>query len=563
MSGSAVPNPSTALARVVIDELTRNGVRHLVCAPGSRSAALVIAAWEHPHLAVHVEIDERSAGFFALGVAKATGVPAAVVTTSGTAVANLYPAVVEADTSFTPLMVISADRPPELRHAGANQTIDQVKMFGERVRWFVDVPPAVDEPWENPYWRSTVCRAVAEAIGRSAPPGPVHLNLGFREPLVPLSDDGRTSAPPYRASIAGRPDGRPWTAGGDRTVPGGGHPIGGEARRPLVVVGDGGCRGLEDLIGRVPVVAEGHSGWRRPGTITTAHHLLGHQGFVRRHLPDLVVTVGRVGLSPHVSALVARTERHLAVSPWGWPDPARTAWGLTHDLVESLRPEPGWTEAWARAESVAREALDGFLDGMSRPVEPRVVRDAVRVVEGRATLVVGSSMPIRDLDWFGPAGDVEVIANRGASGIDGLVSTALGAAAGGRRIVALLGDLALLHDSSGLLVDPRPSAVLVVLNNDGGGIFSFLPQARFPGYVDRLFATPRGRNLADLARLYDLAHVRIERASELEDAVIGGLNREGTTLVEVPGDRSENLEVHRAATRAVHRRLDTLLSRER
>ncbi|HEX5671657.1 MAG TPA: 2-succinyl-5-enolpyruvyl-6-hydroxy-3-cyclohexene-1-carboxylic-acid synthase, partial [Acidimicrobiia bacterium] len=290
------PNPSTALASVVIDELIRNGVRRGVLAPGSRSGALALAMAAADGMDLHVAIDERSAAFFAVGSAK-VGHLAVVVTTSGTAAANLYPAVVESDLSAAPLIVITADRPPELRHTGANQTIDQVKMFGDRVRWYAEMGPGEDRPGESGSWRSMVCQAVATAMGNGGRVGPVHLNLGFREPLVPASDDGRTSAAPYSNDLGGRSGGEPWTAWDKPPDP---PPLEVPVKsRVLVVLGDEGSPQLarESIDAGCVVIAEGHSGSRIPGTITTSHHLLASPTFAASARPDLVVQVGRVGLS--------------------------------------------------------------------------------------------------------------------------------------------------------------------------------------------------------------------------------------------------------------------------
>jgi 2-succinyl-5-enolpyruvyl-6-hydroxy-3-cyclohexene-1-carboxylate synthase len=548
------------MAQVLVDEMIRNGVRILVLAPGSRSSALAIAAAERREISLHVEIDERSAGFFALGVGKAVRSPAVVVTTSGTAAGNLYPALLEADASHTPLLALTADRPPELRSVGANQTIDQIKLFGDRVRWFCELAVAEDRPGVVDYWRSTVCRAVAEARGRRGPPGPVHLNLPFREPLVPLADDGRGRASPFTQSLAGRPGGGPWTTFDQATPPW--LTMSGEgsvSKRVLVWIGDRGDRSLaRELMERgCVVVAEAHSGARAPGTITTAHHLLSHPGFLQEAMPDVVYRIGRVGLSRNLSALAGVEQR--VIDPWDWSDPDRSAVSLQTLLV--LPPadrDQTWIDLWQHAEKTARRALDSVLDAIDTPTEPRAARDAARATPGGGWLVVGSSMPVRDLDWFMETSEIRVLSNRGASGIDGFVSTALGAAAGGEPTLALTGDLSFLHDQNGLLVQPRPACVFVVVNNDGGGIFSFLPQARFPHHFERLFGTPHGRSLERLAAFYELGYEAIEKAGGLEPAVERALAAGGVHLLEVRTDREENLELHRTVTATVHRDLDRL-----
>jgi len=540
----SLPNPSTAIATVIVDELARNGVRDFVLAPGSRSAALVIAALEADGVRVHVEIDERSAGFLAIGIAKASGRPAGVITTSGTAAANLMPAVVEADAAGVPLLALTADRPPELRHAGANQTIDQVKLFGDRVRWFCEVGVPADVPGANSYWRSTACRAIAEATAFR--PGPVHLNLAFREPLVPLSDDGRTQAAPFEGSAAGRDDGGPWTrVVRDARISGVGESLDG---RVLVIAGDG----AGPQPGRPwPVIAEAHSGARGAGTISTAHHLLSDTGFLEAHVPDVVVMVGRSGLSPNVARLARRAARKVLVDPIGWSDADRSA----HEIVAEM-PPPGvvdgdWSSVWLEAEEVGRAALDEFLDGLPAMSEPRVARDTADAVGEGGVLYAASSMPARDLDWFMRARQVRVLSNRGASGIDGFVSSALGAALVGGPVVALAGDLSVLHDQNGFLLGDRPDCVFVIVNNDGGGIFSFLPQARFPDFFERGFATPHGRDFEALARFHDLGYAHVEEPAKLPMAIGDGLSARGVQLIEVRTDRTANVEIHRDASKAV------------
>ncbi|MCE2527842.1 MAG: 2-succinyl-5-enolpyruvyl-6-hydroxy-3-cyclohexene-1-carboxylic-acid synthase, partial [Actinomycetia bacterium] len=276
---SSHPNASVALATVVVDELVRGGVTRFVLAPGSRSAALARAVEEHPQTSLAVMIDERSAAFFALGAARMSGSPAAVITTSGTSVANLSPAAVEADASGVPLILLTADRPPELRLTGANQTIDQIKLFGEVVRWFWDAGPAEDRPESNAYWRASVARGVSETRGWSGRPGPVHFNLAFREPTIPAADDGRTRTTRFRSSTEGRPGGTPWvqtqgTPGVDLSFLGELE----ETQRGVIVVGEGadgsGVYGrLAERLGW-PLITEGLSGVRRPPSISTFHHLL-------------------------------------------------------------------------------------------------------------------------------------------------------------------------------------------------------------------------------------------------------------------------------------------------
>jgi 2-succinyl-5-enolpyruvyl-6-hydroxy-3-cyclohexene-1-carboxylate synthase len=563
-------NPSTALATVLVDELVRNGVEHLVLGPGSRSAPLAMAAAARAAVQVHVHIDERSAGFAALGIGRATGTPAAVLTTSGTAAVNLHPALVEAAAAAVPLIALTADRPPEHRHAGANQTIDQIGLFGGAVRWFCEVGVPEDRPGSNAYWRSTVCRAVAAAVGLGGRAGPVHLNLAFRDPLVPASDDGRSADRPFASPTDGRPDGGPWT----RLVRPEPPPVDLSDRwtsvaRGLVVVGDLGggpfvpsLAEVDGLAARLgwPLVVEPLAGGRPAQTITTAHHLLGHPGFLDRYLPEAVLVLGRAGLSRNLAGLLAAVPTIVA-DPGMWSDPARSAEEMlagwpSPEVEPARRPDGAWRRGWLEAERVARAALDEALDATDEPTEPRTARDTARAAVG-GRLVVASSMPVRDLDWFMGPGDVEIISNRGASGIDGFVATVLGAAAvSSRPVTALAGDLSVLHDAGGFLVDPRRDAVFVVVDNDGGGIFSFLPQAGFPEHFEQVFGTPHGRSFERLAAFHDLGFQVVEQASGLVPAVEEARRAGGVHLVVVRTDRARNVEVHRELTAAVSRALD-------
>jgi 2-succinyl-5-enolpyruvyl-6-hydroxy-3-cyclohexene-1-carboxylate synthase len=307
------------------------------------------------------------------------------------------------------------------------------------------------------------------------------------------------------------------------------------------------------------VIAESPSGCRIPGTVTTAHHLLASHPFRQASRPDRAVTLGRVGLSRNLATLLDDLDL-VAVSPRGWPDPGRRAIEVHAALgFRSGAVDRDWIELWARAEQAARSCVDGLLDASVEPTEPQVARDVAMAIPPGAALAVASSMPVRDLDWFARPGEpVPVIANRGASGIDGFVSAALGAATR-RRVVALVGDLSLLHDQSGLMVRPRPDAVFVVLNNGGGGIFSFLPQARFPDYFEQVFGTPVGIDLARLAATHELEYELITAASQVSATVAAAVSKPGVHLLEVRTDREANVQLHRDLTAAVVRAVESVL----
>jgi 2-succinyl-5-enolpyruvyl-6-hydroxy-3-cyclohexene-1-carboxylate synthase len=555
----AAVNPSEALATVLVDELCRLGTTHALLAPGSRSAPLALALESDDRIELHVRLDERSAAFTALGMARVTRRPPLLLSTSGTAAANFHPAVLEAHHGRVPLIVATADRPPELRATAANQTIDQIKLYGAAVRFFAEVGAPEDRAESLPYWRSLAGRAYAAAAG--SPPGPVHLNVAFRDPLVPQSGSGAWSH-----GLGGRPGGRPWIAAPS------------PARSPateevemladaitrvetgIVVAGD---RDVDPAplvalaeAARWPLLAEPTSNarWGAP-TISTFDALLRHQGFARAHRPQLVVRTGKAALSkPLARFLDAGVEQVLIDRDGAWLDPDRTVSRiigadearLCGAVAEALpsRPPSAWWEEWLEAEARARKALDAALDDDEEPSEPRVARDLAALAPDGSILVGASSMPVRDLNSFmAPRRRLRVLANRGVSGIDGFNSTALGvAAAHSGPVLALAGDLSLLHDQNGLLA-PRPEVdlSLVVLNNDGGGIFSFLPQASLPHGFERLFGTPHGLDLAALARLHACSHVLLERASDLAEAL---RDPRGIRIVEVRTDRAQNAALH-------------------
>ncbi len=546
-----LPNPSTAQARALVDELSRHGVSYATISPGSRSAALAIAVDQHPGIESRVVLDERSAGFHALGRARVTGSPVVVVCTSGTAVANLLPAVVEADLSLVPLVVLSADRPSDLQGIGANQTIDQAGIFGSKVRWESRIPAADDTADWNGYWRSTVSQAVAMAMGHGGRPGPVHLNVAFREPTVPVTDDGRSSAGPYSHSIDGREGGAPWQAH-HRAAPGGLSLDGISSDPGLIIAGEADYdrAGLAAVAGELgwPVLATAASAMRVDSVVTTYHHLL-VSGVPRSLKPTIVVTVGRTGPSDRLGALTSLDTTQVQIEPWGsWIDPRRQSTHVIQadpvSVLADLRPSgEGLAAAWADADSRMRTALDERLDAEGRPTGPAVAR-ALGDVDHEVT-VAASSMPVRDIDAH-MARIAAVVSNRGASGIDGFVSTAVGVASAGGRTLAMTGDLSLLHDAGSLRVEPPVDVVFVVIDNGGGGLFDLLPQAEHaPGY-ERLFVAPHGIDLVRLGEAYGVAATRVDDVGDVAGEATRLLGDGGVGLVVVPVDREEDLKLRRA-----------------
>ncbi len=551
-------NPSTALATVLVDELVRGGVREAVLSPGSRSAPLAFAlhaADAAGRLRLHVRIDERSAGFLGLGLAKVSRSPVAVVTTSGTAAVNLHPAVVEASESGVPLVVLTADRPPELRATGANQTIDQIHLYGSSARLFHEVGVAQERAGQNAYWRSLVCRALDLAAGvRSADPGPVHLNLAFAEPLVP----GQVPTT-WPEALDGRPGVDPWTrrsptlAESDPRGPDDEQP-----ERTLVVVGDAppelgtATAELAQAYGW-PVVSEPSGNARQgPYALRLGHVLLADPEFVAANLPHRVLVVGRPTLHRGVSALLRRGDvRVEVVAPSGRPaDAARTA-SVVHAALPVLPADPvgpptAWAQAWLDADESAERALDQQSSAGARAVEAAVAVAVVGTLSTGSLLFAGSSMPIRDLSAARVRSGVTVFANRGAAGIDGTVSTAIGAAlawqaGGGGRAFALVGDLTFLHDAGALVIgpdEPRPDLTIVVVNNDGGAIFGLLEQGAraYAAAFERVFGTPHGADLAALCGASGTSHTRVSSPDELAGA-LADPRRDGLQVIEIRTSR--------------------------
>jgi 2-succinyl-5-enolpyruvyl-6-hydroxy-3-cyclohexene-1-carboxylate synthase len=582
MSAGQAFDATTAFARALVDEWARAGITDACVAPGSRSAPLALALTRDPGIRVHMHLDERSAAFFALGIAKASGRPAVVLTTSGTAPANLHPAVLEAHHARTPLIVCTADRPPELRDAGAGQTVDQAKLFGDAVRWFVDPGPPEERPDIEAFWRQIAARAAAEAFG--PPAGPVHVNLPFREPLLP------TDAPLVAA--AGRDAGRPWTAVSPaRRVP---MPEIVQSLAAAVraaprgaLVAGWGAGVTPETVARFataagwPVLADVISAVRS-GThaVSTYDALLRVESFAAAHRPDLALRIGAPLTSKAATRWLADDVPQWLADPEGaWLDPQRRAHQIVAADPEALLAatadllgppsDTSWLDGWLDAERRARTAIDDRLDGSDELSEAGVARDVVAAAPDGSTLVVASSMPVRDVESFAaPRDGLRVLANRGANGIDGFVSTALGVAAAGgdeaggvdqrrRPVIALLGDVCLLHDANGLIgVGERDlDLTLVVVDNDGGGIFSFLPQAD-TDIVDHdefetLFGTPHGVDLHALAALHGVPVTEVGTASAVAPAVREAVAAGGVRIVLARTDRAGNVVHHRGIWAAV------------
>ena len=541
-----------SFAATFVDELAAQGVEYACISPGSRSAPLAMAFQRHPKIRVLVHIDERSGSFFGLGLAKATGKPVVLLCTSGTAAAEFHPAVVEASSSRTPLIVVTADRPPELQGAGANQSIDQQRLYGTAVRWFFDPGVPVELPNAARLWRRLAARAFAEAAT-----GPVHLNLPFREPLVP-----KVGHAPVPVGVAGQSVSR------GRMLPTTGQVAAlasalQRAKSPLVVAGE--MRDGERLAPALqrlglPVLAEPTSQLRRPetgGSIDSYEALL-RAGWSLQHGPDLVIRLGGMPTSNALNKwLAAASAPTFLIDPdHAWRDQDHVATSVVgcdpRPLLEALPPleRVAWRDQWAAAGKRATAAIAATL--VSTPLhEGHIVRALSTRLPDPAQVFIGSSMPIRAAEAFWPQARPQqrFFANRGASGIDGLVSTGLGMAAGRVNLptVLLLGDLSLYHDMNGLWALRRHGirATVVVCDNDGGGVFNFLPQAEHQDVFEELFATPLGLDFAQVARLYGLVYSPVTDRSGLEPAIVDAIAAPSPTMVVVRFKRQDSVNGHR------------------
>jgi len=580
-------NANTRWAAIFVDELARGGLAAVCLAPGSRSTPLTLAFAAHPAVRVYRHLDERSAGFFALGLAMATGRPVALVCTSGTAAANFHPAIIEAYYAHVPLLVLTADRPPELRQSGANQTIDQIKMFGDHVRWAMEMPVPQDDAPEVVlrHLRTLAARACAAADGLVK--GPVHLNFPFRKPLEPTSSpNGRAmegvsaagESPPFTRFRRGRllPDEAQVSGVADAIEL---HP------RGLILCGPdcpgGAFPAAAAALARAtgyPILADPLANVRHGPQMADGPVLGGYNLWLpalseQLPRPELLLRFGAVATSAALAAYLGglTPNFHLHVREDGeWADdqhvtgaflqadPAAFCEALAGALARrGFRAQPAWAAPFVAAEAGAWAALEvalpqtGFSDGAA-------VSRLLAALPAGSALFAGNSLPVRHVDTFDRPSlrPLTFFGNRGASGIDGNVSTALGLAAAGRRVVALLGDITFYHDMNGLLAVRRhglDDVTFVVINNDGGGIFRRLPIARHdPPFTD-LFLTPHGLTFEHAAAMYGLRYRRVEDGAALDDALAEALGHErpGPYLIEVMTDSATDYERQRTLLRAI------------
>jgi len=589
--------------RAIVDELVAAGVSNAVLCPGSRSTPLALALRANPGLRVRVLLDERAAGFFALGLARASRRPVAVLVTSGTAVANLLPAVVEASLARVALVVFTADRPAELRDRGAPQAIDQDRIFGTHARWFTELPLLDGAPETTRHVRSVVGRAVAVARGGAgASAGPVHVNVPFREPLVPdgplgpLEPAAPGSEPP---AVTARPMPTTDVLSG-RVVLAPTELAAVVARiaaapRGLIVAGPQDDPALPAALAALaeaagfPIAADPLSGVRcgrhdRSFVLAHADHLCRPGPWLDAHLPELVLRFGAAPTSKPVMTVIGerRPAQIVVDGDGGWREPTGIPTTFIHadatatalalaEALGALRadtgpvPDRAWADDWRAADRAATDALGAWLTSVTEAGEPfEGLPFALlgEILPDDALLWAGNSMPVRDLDAWLPAGPraIRPLANRGANGIDGVVSTALGSvAAGVGPVVLVVGDVSFLHDLNALVAARLHdlTATIVLIDNDGGGIFSFLAQATtdlpevgLPAHYEELFGTPHGLDLGPVVTALGAEHV-VVLAAELRGVLVDSIARPGVQVLHLRTDRTRNVELHRAAAAAV------------
>ncbi len=604
MSGISVTasdpqNPTYLYMGAFVDELQRGGLHHAVICPGSRSTPLATTLAATSAIRCWMHVDERSAAFFALGLAKRLNAPVALLCTSGTAAANFLPAIVEAHLTRVPLLVLTADRPPELRECGAPQSIDQNRLYGTHVKWFAEtaLPEASNEALR--YIRTIACRALA--LTRALPAGPVHLNIPVREPLTPAPIPGQPLPPTSeRDPLAwqGRPDQQPYTlVDKAEAAPTPAATITSLARqinaspRGLIIVGPQTDSALAAPLLELtrhtgyPVLADPLSQLRgridEDGLMLASYDaFLRDERFSAQYAPQFVL---RFGAMPTAKTVLLYLKQHAAICTQvvidgqdGWQEPSQLAARVIHadpailcqqlsaQLKRSEQSEARetWTRAWQDADRATRHALSVTIGDFSRPFEGRVFSELAEILPAGTLLYAGNSMPIRDMDtFFWPQSRaLYCLGNRGAMGIDGVISSALGASVAGgpeEPTILVIGDLSFFHDLNGLLAARLHSLdlVIVLVNNDGGGIFSFLPQAAYPEHFEQLFGTPTGLDFRPVVEMYGGTFQRITTWEMFRRALQTGLTEGGLHVIEVPTERESNVMMHRQLWQVVERAL--------
>jgi len=559
----------------LVDEWVRLGLTDAVICPGSRSTPMALAAARDERVRVHVHQDERSASFMALGLGLATQKAAMLLCTSGTAAAEFHAAVIEAHQAFVPLLVLTADRPPELQGVGAPQTIDQRDLYGSAVRWYCE--PGVPAVGGSPWWRDLARDSWLRTLGEH--PGPVHLNLAFREPLI-----GQAGAlPEEREPVEGFADGSGFFTGAQWGIPDeelGRLGVAVSGRTGVIIAGVRAARNAKDAtalhllaqdLGWV-VLADPASGCRLvgQGSSTAFDALLRSEEFAASHQPEVILRVGGLLSSKALNSWVANASAlRIGIDRFGSiPDPdhvldqkipadVETFCNQLRSVVHDSAPA-SWRDGWMAADQRAVAAVNSVLAQHVEATEPGVVVDLFSLLDSEAILVLSSSMPVRDAEWYSPpTRGIRVLCNRGANGIDGVTSTAVGAALTGAPTALLIGDIAFLHDTNALLglMERQVNLVILVIDNDGGGIFSFLPAHELidTERFEQLFGTPHGVDLLQIAAAHKVPAERVSTRTGLQAAVARALTRGGPRIILVTTNRDQNLLLHQELQTAVNR----------
>jgi 2-succinyl-5-enolpyruvyl-6-hydroxy-3-cyclohexene-1-carboxylate synthase len=571
-------NRNTLYAEIFVDELARAGLKHVCLAPGSRNTPLVLAFAKHKSIKCYSHLDERSMAFFALGIALALDEPVAIVCTSGSAAANFFPAIVEAHESRVPLLVLTADRPPELRHSGANQTIDQVKMFGDYALWFVDaaLPEAQPPALAIRNLRALAHRAIATLYGLRK--GVVHINLPLRKPLepIPVATDAAEPPPDSDLNVIGYAQINPLLTASDAVLRWFAHIV--EGRTGIIVCGVRSPRhffeqemfNLATKIG-YPVITDSTSGLRFVEDASIA----GYDSYLSKAAwadPEVVIRFGDMptsqALNDYLNRINAKYRIHVTKSGV-WSDDSHRTNSLLQadegDLCQRLtevvkQQQPAWVTQIQQAEKTTWETITHEIEN-GVYFDGAAVYDVVDLIPDESVLFVGNSLAVRHLDQFGkPNGKrIRVYANRGASGIDGNISTALGAGAAhpDHPLVAIVGDITLYHDMNGLLAVHRCGVpvTLVLLNNNGGGIFHRLPIKDFDPEFTEFFITPHGLDFSHAAKLYGMEYIQVTEREAFRQAFTASVTQRTSAIIEVQTDGKADLQRRNAIVAAVQARL--------
>ncbi|MCK1994884.1 2-succinyl-5-enolpyruvyl-6-hydroxy-3-cyclohexene-1-carboxylic-acid synthase [Peribacillus muralis] len=574
----------TAYAASFVDELAENGVKHVVVSPGSRSTPLAILLVEHPDIEIHINVDERSAAFFALGMAKALKEPVGLLCTSGTAAANYYPAIIEAYYSRVPLIVLTADRPHELRDVGAPQAIDQIHLYGRQVKWFVEMalPERTDEMIR--YARTVGARAVATAA--ADPAGPVHLNFPLREPLIPNLEQAKECRQKRMAPAVLIESGvRTLSASQIEAV----ATTLSQAKQGLIVCGELPDPEMKEEIVALaetlafPLLADPlsqlRSGSHDKGVIIDAYDtFLRDETTKASFSPDMIIRFGAMPVSKPLLLFMKKQKQAITLvvdGGAGWREPAGLATNMIYCEEREFCQRVGekisgaaddeWLRIWQTINGATKNALASVRDEAELS-EGKLFALLADMLPKQSTLFVGNSMPIRDLDTFFMNNEkgIRTLANRGANGIDGVVSTALGVSTVAENTVLAIGDLSFFHDMNGLLAAKlqKQNITILLINNDGGGIFSFLPQANEKEHFETLFGTPHGLDFSHTAKLYGGKYNKVQSWDELQRVVTESFQIQGLKIIEVPTERESNLHKHRNLWSFVSQEIKLVLDRE-